>query len=104
MTLMSAQSVGSPLTTVQGEFFHEDIYGGVNADTLSGAGGDDQLFGGAGDDTIDGGTGSDRIDRGDGDDTLTGGAGADWFAGLLSWCSHIIGFWGFIIPHIGWLC
>jgi Ca2+-binding RTX toxin-like protein len=81
MTLMSAQSLGSPLTTVQGEFFHEDIYGGVNADTLSGAGGNDQLFGGAGDDAIDGGTGSDRIDGGDGNDILTGGAGADWFAG-----------------------
>ncbi|WP_347864063.1 Hint domain-containing protein [Planktomarina sp.] len=61
--------------------FHEDIYGGVNADTLSGAGGNDQLFGGAGDDAIDGGTGSDRIDGGDGNDILTGGAGADWFAG-----------------------
>ncbi|MBK5934271.1 putative secreted protein (type I secretion substrate) [Rhodovulum imhoffii] len=81
MTLLSAQTVGSTLTTVQGQFFHEDIYGGVNADTLLGAGGDDHIFGGDGADSIDGGTGSDRIDGGSGGDTLSGGAGADWFVG-----------------------
>ena len=72
MTLLSAQTLGSSLTTVQGEFFHEDIYGGINADTLLGAGGDDYIFGGTGADTIDGGSGA---------DTLSGGAGADWFVG-----------------------
>ncbi|SIS63997.1 Hint domain-containing protein [Paracoccus saliphilus] len=81
MTLLSAQTAGSTLTTVQGQFFHEDIYGGVNADSLLGAGGDDRIFGGEGGDSIDGGTGADYIDGGDGDDSLTGGAGADWFAG-----------------------
>lgn len=81
MTLLSAQMAGSTLTTVQGEFFHEDIYGGVNADTLRGAGGDDHIFGAEGDDSIDGGTGTDYIDGGFGNDSMTGGAGADWFAG-----------------------
>lgn len=81
MTLLSAQTAGSALTTVQGQFFHENIYGGVNADTLLGAGGDDSIFGGEGGDSIDGGTGADYIDGGSGDDTLAGGEGADWFAG-----------------------
>lgn len=81
MTLLSAQTQDSPLTTVQGQFFHEDIYGGVNADTLSGAGGDDHINGGDGGDSIDGGDGADTIDGGAGADTLTGGAGADWFSG-----------------------
>jgi Ca2+-binding RTX toxin-like protein len=81
MTLLSAQTLGSTLTTVQGQFFHEDIYGGVNADTLLGAGGDDHIFGREGADSIDGGTGADRIDGGSGGDTLSGGTGADWFVG-----------------------
>lgn len=82
MTLLSAQSLGSDLTTVQGQFFHEDIYGGVNADTLLGAGGDDLIMGRAGADRLDGGTGADSLSGGEGDDTLTGGAGADWFSGF----------------------
>lgn len=81
MTLLSAQTAGSSLTTVQGQFFHEDIYGGVNADTLLGAGGDDRLFGRDGNDSLDGGTGADTLDGGSGNDVLTGGEGADWFAG-----------------------
>jgi Ca2+-binding RTX toxin-like protein len=81
MTLLSAQTLGSSLTTVQGQFFNEDIYGGINADTLLGAGGDDYIFGADGADSIDGGTGTDTIDGGSGSDTLSGGAGADWFAG-----------------------
>ena len=79
MTLLSAQSLGSGLTNVQGQFFHEDIYGGVNADTLSGAGGNDMLFGAGGADVLDGGDGSDSLSGGDGNDTLTGGAGTDRF-------------------------
>ncbi|AWD21863.1 Hint domain-containing protein [Fuscovulum blasticum] len=71
MTLLSAQTAGSTLTTVQGQFFHEDIYGGVNDDALYGGGGDDRIFGGAGADLVSGGAGN---------DTLTGGADADWFA------------------------
>ena len=70
MTLMSAQTLGSSLTTVQGQFFHENIFGGVNADTLLGAGGNDLLVGRGGADSLDGGTGQ---------DTLTGGDGGDWF-------------------------
>lgn len=72
MVLLSAQSLGSPLTTVQGQFFHEDIYGGVNNDLLFGGGGNDFILGGEGADTIDGG---------EGNDTLSGGADADWFSG-----------------------
>lgn len=81
MTLLSAQSLGSPLTTVQGEFFHEDIFGGINADSLFGAGGDDRLLGREGADLLDGGEGADTLNGGTGNDTLTGGEGADWFAG-----------------------
>ena len=73
MVLMSAQSGGSALTTVTGQFFHEDIYGGVNDDTLLGAGGNDQIFGREGADTVNGG---------DGDDTLSGGTGGDRFLGF----------------------
>ncbi|WP_185962260.1 Hint domain-containing protein [Palleronia caenipelagi] len=81
MTLLSAQTLGSSLTTVQGEFFHENIFGGINDDILLGAGGDDSIVGGGGDDSIDGGTGQDTITGGDGADTLSGGAGADLFLG-----------------------
>jgi hypothetical protein len=70
--LLSAQTAGSTLTMVQGQFFHEDIYGGVNADTLHGGGGNDNIFGGDGADIIDGGAGN---------DVLCGGAGADYFLG-----------------------
>ena len=81
MALLSGQTVGSTLTAVQGQFFHEDIYGGLNADTLFGAGGNDSLYGRAGADSIDGGTGADTIDGGSGNDTLSGGDGADLFLG-----------------------
>jgi hypothetical protein len=73
MVLMSAQSAGSSLTTVNGQFFHEDIFGGVNNDTLLGNGGNDSIFGRDGADTVNGG---------DGDDTLSGGTGADLFRGF----------------------
>lgn len=79
MVLLSAQRAGSTLTTVQGEFFHEDIYGGVNNDTLLGAGGDDLIHGRDGADYLDGGSGMDTIDGGSGADTIYGGAGADLF-------------------------
>ncbi|RJE79731.1 Hint domain-containing protein [Paracoccus sp. JM45] len=79
MTMLSAQSLGSTNTTVQGQFFHEDIYGGVNADTLLGAGGNDYLYGAANDDSLDGGTGNDTLDGGSGNNTLTGGEGTDLF-------------------------
>lgn len=81
MALLSAQTLGSSLTIVQGQFFHEDIYGGINADTLFGGGGNDTLFGGIGEDILDGGTGDDIVDGGLGNDTLSGGTGADIFAG-----------------------
>ncbi|MFZ7093411.1 Hint domain-containing protein [Primorskyibacter sp. 2E233] len=77
--LLSAQTLGASLTTVQGQFFHEDIYGGVNADTLLGAGGNDLLLGKEADDLLDGGDGQDTLIGGTGSDTLTGGAGADRF-------------------------
>ena len=79
MTMLSAQTQGASATTVQGQFFHEDIYGGINDDTLLGGGGDDYLWGGEGDDLLEGGTGNDTLDGGSGNDRLTGGAGADLF-------------------------
>jgi Ca2+-binding RTX toxin-like protein len=71
MTLLSAQTQGSPLTTVYGQFFHEDIFGGINNDTLHGGEGNDNIVGAGGADFIDGGVGN---------DTLVGGTGDDWFA------------------------
>ena len=68
--LVSGQTLGSTATDVTGTMLWEDLIGGVNADTLDGAGGKDRLFGGLGDDLL--------ID-GDGVDNLTGGTGADTF-------------------------
>ena len=69
-TLVSGQSLASAFTEVTGTVLHEDLIGGINADTLDGGGGNDSLFGGAGDDVL--------ID-GAGKDIYTGGAGADKF-------------------------
>jgi hypothetical protein len=92
-TLLSAQTAqapGSPLTVVNGQFFHEDIYGGLNDDTLLGGGGDDSIYGGLGSDNIDGGTGADTLTGGAGDDTITGGAGADLFFGFGDGATDVI--------------
>ncbi|WP_378944111.1 Hint domain-containing protein [Paracoccus sp. R86501] len=79
MTMLSAQTLGATATTVQGQFFHEDIYGSVNDDTLLGGDGDDYLSGAGGDDLLEGGTGNDTLQGDSGQDTLTGGTGADVF-------------------------
>ncbi|HYI48794.1 MAG TPA: hypothetical protein VEX35_10060 [Allosphingosinicella sp.] len=55
------------------------FWGGAEADTLHGAGGNDSLKGGGGGDTLYGGTGSDVLDGGAGMDLLTGGTGGDVF-------------------------
>ncbi|MEM7508827.1 MAG: calcium-binding protein [Pseudomonadota bacterium] len=67
-TLLSGQAEGSSFTTVQGTFFHEDLFGSLNQDTLLGAGGEDRLVGREGDDWLEGGAGG---------DILEGGAGRD---------------------------
>ena len=70
ITLLSGQKPGSNRTTVRGAFFHENIFGGPNADRLIGGGGDDALFGRRGDDILSGGDGADRFvfeNRGGGD-------------------------------------
>jgi len=93
-TLLSAQTAqtpGSPLTVVNGQFFHEDIFGGLNDDTLFGGGGNDAIYGGMGTDSVDGGTGSDTLTGGAGDDTITGGAGADLFFGFGDGATDVIG-------------
>lgn len=81
MVLLSGQTPGSAFTTLQGEFFHEDLYGGPNDDSLMGAGGNDMLLGRDGDDSLQGGTGDDTLDGGDGSDSLTGGIGDDVLIG-----------------------
>jgi hypothetical protein len=55
------------------------FWGGAQADTLNGAGGNDSLKGGGGGDTLIGGTGNDILDGGAGADILTGGDGNDVF-------------------------
>lgn len=93
MTLLSGQTLGSSATTVTGTLFHENLFGGINADTSDGAGGDDNLVGGAAADSLTGGTGADTLDGGTGDDTLTGGTGADRFSGFgLGATDHITDF------------
>ncbi|MFV0386132.1 Hint domain-containing protein [Paracoccus sp. (in: a-proteobacteria)] len=80
MTLLSGQTLGSLRTTVQGQFFNEDIFGGINADTLYGGGGNDSLTGRQGADLLEGGDGNDTLSGGVDNDSLTGGSGADWFS------------------------
>jgi len=53
------------------------LFGGNQADTLTGLGGNDKLFGGDGDDVLEGGDGNDRLYGGDGDDLIDGGDGND---------------------------
>jgi len=81
MVLLSGQSEGSAFTTVQGQFFHEDIYGGVNADILRGGGGDDLILGHRANDTLAGEAGNDTLEGGQGYDLLLGGAGDDYLDG-----------------------
>ena len=55
------------------------IFGGHDADTLTGGAQDDHLLGRSGDDTLTGNGGADRLRGGLGGDTMDGGAGADIF-------------------------
>ncbi|MCB2076197.1 MAG: sulfatase-like hydrolase/transferase [Novosphingobium sp.] len=66
------------------------IYGGLEADVISGMDGNDYLAGSEGDDTLDGGEGDDRLmgasgidllEGGPGNDTLEGGGGPDTLNG-----------------------
>lgn len=81
MVILTGQSAGASETVFDGTFFHEDILGSVNADSLSGAGGDDLLEGAEGADTLSGGTGADTLDGGTGSDHLSGGADTDILRG-----------------------
>ena len=56
---------------------NDRLYGGAGNDTLSGQGGNDHLEGNAGNDSLDGGAGTDTLLGGAGDDVLLGGAGND---------------------------
>jgi Ca2+-binding RTX toxin-like protein len=57
------------------------IVGGMESDTIYGAGGNDTIMGNSGDDNLFGEAGNDIIKGGSGDDTITGGAGADIMSG-----------------------
>ena len=57
------------------------VTGGLNADTLYGAGGNDVLIGGAGANVIGGNAGNDSITGGSGAETLAGDAGVDTING-----------------------
>ena len=59
----------------------ENIYGGSQADTLTGNSLNNDLYGRGGDDLIDGGAGRDVIFGESGNDTLRGGDGNDYLAG-----------------------
>ncbi len=94
MALLSGQSLFSSATNVQGEFFHEDLFGSINADTMDGGGGNDRLYGRANSDLLSGGDGDDLIDGGAGADTMTGGAGSDTFKGFGGATDEITDFSG----------
>ncbi|MFN0298752.1 MAG: hypothetical protein ACKVQU_00200, partial [Burkholderiales bacterium] len=57
------------------------IFGGVNGDTIDGAGRDDHLYGGAGNDVLNGFAGDDYLQGDAGVDFLTGGTGNDKLVG-----------------------
>ena len=66
-----------PLANVTGSDFKEELRGGVDADLVSGAGGDDTLIGLDGNDTLAGDAGNDRLFGDLGNDALSGGDGID---------------------------
>ncbi|MCU7923329.1 MAG: hypothetical protein KZQ88_11620, partial [Candidatus Thiodiazotropha sp. (ex Dulcina madagascariensis)] len=55
----------------------EILFGGDDAETLTGQGGDDFIFGGGGSDTLTGNAGNDHLEGNSGTDTLNGNAGED---------------------------
>ena len=80
------------LPSVIGSEFADRLLGGLEANTLRGAGGNDSLhgygaadllYGEAGDDSLLGGFGNDTLDGGAGDDVLSGSAGDDVLSGGL---------------------
>jgi Ca2+-binding RTX toxin-like protein len=78
MTSMNAGILSlRPLANVTGSDFKEELRGGVDADLVSGAGGDDTLIGLDGNDTLAGDAGNDRIFGDLGNDVVSGGDGID---------------------------
>ena len=76
------QGLGTPHRWLAGEIYDDGIiYGGREADHLSGGSGNDTLDGQGGHDRIDSGGGNDLIRGGDGRDSLSGRAGADSLEG-----------------------
>ncbi|TSD84456.1 hypothetical protein FFK22_032535 [Mycobacterium sp. KBS0706] len=65
------------MAVVNGTAGDDELYGGDDADTVSGLAGDDALQGGAGDDVLNGGDGNDLLTGEQGSDRLNGGAGID---------------------------
>ena len=69
--------LASGSVTATGTAGNDSFEGWVEADVLSGQGGDDRLIGGAGNDTLNGGAGDDLLIGGAGADILAGGEGGD---------------------------
>ena len=69
--------LASGSVTATGTAGNDSFEGWVEADVLSGQGGDDRLIGGAGNDTLNGGAGDDLLIGGAGADILAGGEGND---------------------------
>ena len=69
------------MADIVGDNFANTLNGTVNADTISGLGGNDTINAGSGDDTVYGGDDNDIINGEDGDDYLDGGAGNDTING-----------------------
>lgn len=64
--------------TITGDLGDDILLGGDGDDTINGDAGDDYIDGGAGNDTLNGGDGADEIISGTGNDTVSGGTGADF--------------------------
>jgi Ca2+-binding RTX toxin-like protein len=71
--------IGAGAFTGAGNDQANNIYGGADGDTLTGANGDDRLYGAEGVDNLFGGSGRDWLEGGAGDDVMQGGADNDTY-------------------------
>ena len=73
--IMDASAYFATITTIDGNYEDNIIYGGAADETINGMDGDDTLKGGAGNDELYGDWGNDTLYGGAGNDTLYGGTG-----------------------------
>jgi Ca2+-binding RTX toxin-like protein len=72
---------GDQADSISGSNGSDTIHGGSGGDEIFGNGGTNFIFGDSGNDIIDGGANSESIDGGTGNDTISGGGGGDTIVG-----------------------